>query len=167
MNYNVGDIVLYGSDGVCKIDEISKQKIGTETLSYYILRPIYNEKSTIYVPTQNKLLVEKMKQVPTKEELCSALEEIKKSDEVWEEDDTLRKENFKNVIDSGDAYKIISLIKLLYLKNDSLIAVGRKLRVFEEHILKDCEKILADEFSFVLNINRSHIKTFLRDKLEI
>lgn len=167
MNYSIGDTVLYGSDGVCKIDGVSEKKIGRETFSYYILKPIYDEKSTIYVPVGNKKLIDKMKRILSECEIYAAIDEAKNSPAEWQSDDTARKEHFKEVIDSGSISEIIKLIRILYLRKRELAACGKKLRVTDEIILKECEKILFDEFALVLKIKRNQVQEFLAEKLGI
>lgn len=167
MNYSIGDTVLYGSDGVCKIDGISEKKIGRESISYYILKPIYDEKLTIYVPVQNKKLLDKMKHILSEQEIYAVINEAKDSPAKWQNDDTARKEHFKEIIDSGCISDIIKLIHLLYLRKRELIACGKKLRVTDEIILKECEKILFDEFALVLKLKRNQVQTFLTEKLGI
>ena len=65
MEYQINDTVMYGADGVCIISEITERKIGTEIHKYYILKPVYDNKSTIMVPFANEHLVGKMKELLT------------------------------------------------------------------------------------------------------
>ncbi|MEE1048947.1 MAG: CarD family transcriptional regulator [Clostridia bacterium] len=167
MSYKVGDTVLYGSDGVCHIDEISERKIGSEKLSYYVLKPIYDAKSTVFVPMQNQKLLAKMVDILSEAELLASLAEAKQSPFEWTEDDGQRKEIFKEIIDSGCIADIIRVVRLLYIRKKELVACGRKLRVTDEIILKECEKILYDEFALVLSIERESVPAFLNEKLEI
>ena len=55
--YSIGEIVLYGSNGVCEITEITTKKIGKDSIEYYVLKPVCSDSSTLFVPTQNEMLV--------------------------------------------------------------------------------------------------------------
>lgn len=167
MNYNIGDTVLYGTDGVCRIAEFSEQKIGKETLSYYILKPIYDEKATIYVPAQNEKLLGKMKSILTEDEICGAIEEACKAKEDWTFDDAKRGEKFRKIVDSGDIAQITKLIRMIYRRRAEVTLRGKKLRVSDERTLKECEKILFDEFALVLGMKRNQVQQFLMDKFGI
>lgn len=167
MSYKVGDTVLYGSDGVCHIDEISERRIGSETLSYYVLKPVFDAKSTVFVPMQNQKLLAKMTDILSEEELLASLADAKLSPFGWTDDDGQRKEIFKEIIDTGCIADIIRVVRLLYIRKKELVACGRKLRVTDEIILKECEKILYDEFALVLSMNRESVPDFLAEKLEI
>ena len=52
--YKIGDIFLYGSNGVCKITDIKSEKFARETKTYYILSPFFDSKETIFVPVDNE-----------------------------------------------------------------------------------------------------------------
>ena len=50
--YKKGDTVLYVSEGVCKITDITEKKFGDDSIEYYILTPVFNNRSTFFVPTK-------------------------------------------------------------------------------------------------------------------
>ncbi len=50
--FKVNDKVVYGTHGVCKIAEITNKTVGKCTMNYYVLKPIYQENQTLYVPTE-------------------------------------------------------------------------------------------------------------------
>ena len=71
--YHVEDAVLYGSDGICRISEIVTRDFGGAPVEYYVLKPIRQEASTIYVPVNNEALVHKMRHVlPEEPSTCFA-----------------------------------------------------------------------------------------------
>lgn len=50
------DIIRYGAYGVCKIADIAEKNLNGVPIEYYVLKPIYNDTSTIYVPLHNHRL---------------------------------------------------------------------------------------------------------------
>ena len=52
--FQVNDVVVYGSQGVCEIISIEDQKIGEETKKYFVLKPKNDKGATFYVPTWNE-----------------------------------------------------------------------------------------------------------------
>ena len=167
MSCKVGDVVLYGSDGVCRIEEISERKIGSEIFSYYVLKPVYDARSTVLVPLQNKKLLDKMAEIISEKELFESINSAKAESLEWTEDDAQRKEIFKGIIDSGCIADVLRALMLLYARRDELDDCGRKLRAADEIILRECEKILYDEFAYVLCMERENVKAFLAEKLNI
>lgn len=167
MEHKINDIVLYGSHGVCRITDITERKIGAETLEYYILNPIYDEKSTIFVPAQNQLLLGKMQQIPSKDEIMSALDIAVNEDPEWITNDSDRNVNYREVIDSGVLTDVIGMVKALYIHREKQASCGKKLHVSDERFLKEAEKIVFDEMALVLGIDRKSARQFLEDKLGI
>ena len=71
--YSIGEVVLYGSNGVCEITEITTKKIGKDSIEYYVLKPVCSDSSTLFVPTQNEMLVSRMRVVLSSDEIKDIL----------------------------------------------------------------------------------------------
>ena len=69
--YRKGEYVRYACNGVCLVDDIRLDvPAGKGTpKEFYILKPVSNPASTIFVPTGSPALVEKMARLPNREEL--------------------------------------------------------------------------------------------------
>ena len=80
--YSIGEIVLYGSNGVCEITEITTKKIGKDSIEYYVLKPVCSDSSTLFVPTQNEMLVSRMRVVLSSDEIKDILSQ-KTNNEIW------------------------------------------------------------------------------------
>ena len=167
MNYSLGDTVLYGADGVCKISDITERRVGGTTIEYYILKPIYDEKSTILVPSKNEKLLSKMKRILSKDEIYAALDTACSGDPGWIDDDTERKESFRRTVESGDMESLIKILRAIYTHRRNQLSRGKKLHVADERMLKEIEKILFDEVALVLDMKRSQVGTFLTEKLGV
>ncbi len=51
----IGDTVSYGIHGVCLVEDIKTMDFGAAGEMYYVLKPIYDNKSTVYVPCEKEL----------------------------------------------------------------------------------------------------------------
>ncbi len=154
--YNVNDVVLYGSNGVCKISEITTRKISDVAIEYYVLKPLCSQSITLFVPTGNESLVSKMRYVLTSEEINKVINGI--SDEPgWIDDKNVRFEFCKNVISSGDFEKLVELVRLLKFHEKAQIQKGKHLHISDERFLKEAEKMVCDEISIVLNVERTEV----------
>ena len=165
MNYEINDTILYGADGVCQISEVTERKIDSKICKYYILNPVYDKKSTIFVPFENDVLLSKMRNLPTKAEIDAALSEAVAKTPVWIEDDGERKEYLKKITDSGTIFQLLFAVKALYIHQNKQIDCGKKLHVADEKSLKDIEKIIFDEFAYVKGFERPAVKAFIAEKL--
>ena len=61
--FHVGDTVLYGTQGVCKIEGTEENDLGGNTVEYYVLRPVFDENAKIYVPMNNQMLLSRMQEL--------------------------------------------------------------------------------------------------------
>ena len=165
MKYKIDDIILYGTDGVCRITDVTERKIGNDTFKYLMLVPIYNEGSTILVPLANESLLNKMHILPSKIEFMDMIENVKNSEPQWIENDTKRKEEFRQILDKGDSYSLICFLKAIYKHQCERIALGKKLHVVDERIMKDAEKVICDEASYSLGISRDGALSYIHDIL--
>lgn len=161
----MNSILIYGSSGICKVADIRKEKFGDEEQEYYILKPIYDEKSTIYVPKNNEQLLKKIRRILSAEEIYAIIKNMPEKETLWITEDRLRNETYKAIIEEGNREEIIKVIKTLYLRKQELVANRKKLRSSDETIMQKAEKMLYDEFAMVLNINQDDVVPFIMEQI--
>lgn len=154
--YNVDEVVLYGANGVCKIKEISNQKFAGTTMEYYVLKPLFSQVSTLFVPTKNKTLVARMRHVLSEDKIREILDNLTIVPE-WIDDKNVRLDFCKETIASGDFEAIVNLIRMLRFHEKEQTNKGKHLHISDERFLREAEKMACDEISVVLNVERSEI----------
>lgn len=164
--FQIGETVLYGTEGVCTIDRVEEMKVGKTKANYYVLRPVYHESSTIFVPVDNEALLAKMRRILSKEEIQTILQNLNDEEIEWIEDANERKLAFQSILTAGDRTQIVRLIRTLYLRRQQLRERGKHLRTADEQLLRDAEKILNDEFALVLNISQHEVPEYIRTQIE-
>lgn len=152
--YSVGQTVLYGSNGICNITEITTKEIGGMSLKYYVLKPLYSQNSTLFVPVSNEKLVSKIRNVLSSDEINSILNNLNDSAE-WIDNKAERLELFKNIISGGDCNQLIQLIRLIHAHEQLQLSKGKRLHMSDEKCLREAEKMVCDEISLVMNIDKS------------
>lgn len=165
--FQVEDIVLYGNEGVCKIIDICSRMFRDKEMEYYVLKPIYTQNATVYVPKGNEDLVNQMKKILSKEEILALIEQVSQSDLEWIDNDNLRKEKYRNIIKSGDRLEMMKLVKILYQHQQKLKKIGKKFHANDDKIFKEAEKILYDEFAYVLNIQQEEVIPFIAKQIDV
>lgn len=155
--FSVGQTVLYSSNGVCEITEITKKKIGGKNIEYYVLKPLCSQSSTLFIPTHNEQLVSKMRCTLSAYEINNILASISESDDKWIDDKTERLNEYRQIISTGDCCALVTLIRQLHTHSKLQESKGRHLHISDERILKEAEKMVCDEISLVLNIDRSEV----------
>ena len=71
--FQVGDAVSYGTSGVCTIAEKKPMKLAGQQCECYILKPVYDSTMKICVPCNSQVLLERMRALPSKQELLDLL----------------------------------------------------------------------------------------------
>lgn len=164
--YQIGETVLYGTEGVCKIEQMQEMKVGGKKKQYYVLKPVYRDGATVFVPTDNELLLGKMKRILSAEEIHQILAEACAQDLEWIEDTNERKMEYQKILLSGDRCGVVRLIRVLYLRRQQLREVGKQLRSGDDQLLREAEKLLNDEFALVLNIPQHQVPEYIRSRIE-
>ncbi len=158
--YKLGDVVIYGAEGLCSVVDITEKQFGKEMVQYYVLEKMGKQGSLTYVPANNERSLSKMRVVLTQEEIYALL-----NDEgqimPWIDKDRDRQKTFKDVILFGDTKDLINLIKTLYLRQQHQIASGKKLHISDERVFKDAEKIITEEIAYVFSIPKEDVHDFI------
>jgi CarD family transcriptional regulator len=167
LNYKVGNVVLYGTQGVCRIDKISERIFNNTPALYYVLKPIHDDRSIIYVPVHNEAAASKLRQILSVQEVHDIIRSMPGENTVWIRDDKIRKATYKTIISGGDRKELAKLIKMFYLlqQEQTPAGKGKKLNVADERFMKDAEKILYEEFSYVLNIKPEQVGSFITEQI--
>lgn len=163
--FKINQTILYGSHGICKIGDITEQIFRNESKKYYILHPVNNPTSTIYVPVDNKSLTDKMRTLLSESEIYELIKSMPDADSEWIENKNERAEHFRSVLQTADRREIIKLIKTIYIHREQLHSIGKKLNSSDEQFFKEAEKVIYDEFALVLNIKREQVLPFIMNQL--
>lgn len=52
---SIGDLIVYSSHGICRVEDICDQTYGGVTKKYYMLQPVDNDQNlTIHAPVESK-----------------------------------------------------------------------------------------------------------------
>ena len=163
--FQVNDKIHYGGSGVCVVQEITTMRFGRTRERYYVLKPVYQNSSLIYVPVDNPQLVGKMRAVLTREEVEDLIREMPRVQTAWEEDPQLRKNQFDNLLRSNRCGDLVILIKTLMEHKERRQAIGKSLHVADETYLREAQRLLFDEFAGALDILPSQVNEYIRDTL--
>lgn len=167
MMFGVGDTVLYGSQGVCKIVGTDEKVFGGDKILYYVLKPVYDENSTFFVPVSNAELVAKMRSVLSAEQIYNIIKEMPDEETIWIDDENERKQKYQSILAEGDRRKLVKMIKTLHIQQETRHKKGRKLHQSDDYILKQAEKLLYNEFALVLKIKPDEVLPFIMEQINI
>ena len=164
--YEIGQQVLYGIHGVCRIISVESMRFGKERAKYYVLEPATQPGARFYVPVANEAAVAKLRPLLTREQLLELLhhEGVRNAPLVANESE--RKLRCREIITSGDRESLVAMIGALYRHKNEQLAAGRKFHQSDENFLADAQKLLNAEFAEVFGLDPKDVPAFILKELE-
>lgn len=107
-----------------------------------------------------------MRHVLTKEEIDQMIAEIPGNPSEWITDERERKERFKDIAGRADTFEMIQLIEALLEHQREVMERGKKLHIADERMLREAEKMICDEFAYVLGISQEEVPAYITSGLE-
>ena len=165
--FQVNDVVVYSTQGVCRIVGTEDQRVDGVSRKYFVLKSESDKGATYYVPTWNDKALAKMRKVMTKEDVNALIDAMPHQKPTWIANDNERKETYKRTLTSGDHAAIISMIQAIYLHRQEREAEGKRLHMSDEHFLKEAEHLLHNEWQYVLNMDKEGLMAYIFQRLDI
>ena len=165
--FNPGDVIFYGSTGVCRVNEIKMMefsKSGKKQL-YYILKPIYQD-CDISTPVDNPKVF--MRPVITKEEAERLIDMIPSIKAEAFHSSVLRQlvEHYEAAFQSHDCGDLIKLTMSIYAKKRLCEEQNRKFGALDERFMKRAEDLLFGELSVALGIEKDEVADYISSRVE-
>lgn len=157
---------MYGTQGICKIVEITEKDFMGTKKEYYVLKPINDAGATLFAPVKNEKIEAKMRRILSEEEIYDLIETMPYEEANWIANENERKEKYKKIIASGDRAELIKMIKALYFHKKQRESDGKHLYLSDERFFKEAERILYDEFQYVLKIRKDELMAFIFNRIE-
>ena len=157
----IGTYVMYGKTGVCVV----KEQITMGGGSYYVLCPVGDHRSSVYVPDNNRELVARMLPLLTREEIDALLTEVDTIRMAWIDDRNERAMLYRTITGSGDRKELVRLLCCLMRKKQERLTIGKRLSSMDENFLQECVRLVQEEFSMVLGITEKEVGPYIQERL--
>lgn len=168
VRHQVNDLVVYGSNGVFRIDGVCKKKIDGRETEYYVLKPVYEHGvSTAYVPVENEQLTAKLRPLLSRQEVVELIDSLPHMQTPWIESQDVRREKYREILHKGDRIAMIRAIRALHLHRREQEARGKRLYLVDEHFLKEAERLLYDEFAVALQMEPKQVLPYILQHLQV
>lgn len=147
--YQIGELVQYGVNGVCRVEEIVQgvpwlQK-DTEC---YLLVPVNRKEEKIYTPVDNDKV--KMRRILSSEEVNKLMERVSEIEGPEILNEKQCESIYREELYSVDCYRWLGLLKTLYARRASRFAIGKKVTATDERYLKSVEERIKEEWNLVI-----------------
>ena len=165
--FSVNDYVVYGSEGVCRVESIGHPEISglDRTKEYYTLSPVYRC-GKIYTPVDSSIHMRSVMSKNQVDELISGINDISCDLDV-PKDAKLANIYYRELVRSYECRNLISVIKYVVAKQQSCAAEKRNLPAVDMKFYKLAEEMLYNEFGFVLGIEPKEVKGYISENCEI
>lgn len=147
--FNVGELIIYSTHGICQIDEICEKTYLDVTRTYYVLHPIENPKLTISTPIDNDAVV--MLEMLHSDEAEEILGTFRNPGIDWVEKTTHRPQTYFDIIKTGNRKEIAKIVNTLMRKKHETELNGKKFNEHDRNMLNYIQNILFTELAIALN----------------
>lgn len=160
--FQVGQLVVYGSTGVCTIREIRENPV--DKRRYYVLKPLY-QSCTISAPADSSKIF--IRPILTRDEANALIDRIP---EVTGEPCHNRSiqqltEHYKASLESHNCMDLVELAKSIYTKKQNAAQQNRKLGSVDERFMKRAEELLFGELAASLEISPEDVPGYIEARL--
>lgn len=164
--YQTGELVLYGSTGVCRVTEIREQSSPSGDMRlYYVLQPLY-ENCVISAPVgSDKVFMRPIISREEAEEIIRGIPEISPRPLSGKASRELS-EQYETVLKSHDCGKLVELTMSIYQKKQEFMRQHRKFGAVDERFLKRAEDLLFGELAAALEIPRDRVQAYISSRVE-
>ena len=164
--YAIGDLIVYGAEGVYRVEDIGCPGImpGDQSRTYYTLTPLFSAGKT-YAPVDSSV---KMRPIMTGESARQLVHKMPSIQADVYEEDNLHKltDHYKSVIRTYDCEKLVRLIKAIYVKGKVLSEGGKKLGQVDQRFMKRAEDMLHEELSAALEIPKDDVRDYIEERVD-
>ena len=164
--FSINDYIVYGSEGVCRVEEIGHPQISglDSSKQYYTLVPAFRS-GKIYTPVDSPITMRYVINSEEAKALVSKIPEIAFDLEV-PNDFKLATAYYREIVRSYECEKLVSVIKYIGSKQKKLALIKKSLSALESRTLKMAEDMLYSELGFALELSASDVKKRITEACE-
>ena len=160
--FAIGDLVVYGGEGVCRVESIGRSVISCAdpTREYYTLAPLYHTGQVI-TPVDTRVLMRPIMTTQEAEAFVASLAALE-AENTAEMSQRAAREHYQAVVTSYDCTRIAAFMKCLCCKRAAAIKNGKKVSQLDERYAKRAEDTLYGELAAALGITREEVCAYIR-----
>lgn len=159
--YQVGQMIVYSSHGVCNIVDLEEKRIDRKNITYYVLEPVDQPGTRYYLPSENPIALAKSRPLYTRDDLVNMIAEPRREN-IWIAEDNRRRQYYRELLSSVDMQAMIQMVRCLRAHRQAQLSQGKKFHICDDNFLRDAKRILTTEFLIVLQIPAEQLEPFLQ-----
>lgn len=164
--FEVGEYVVCGNKGVCVVEKITTLDIAgvDKEREYYILKPIYQMGSTVYVPVDSPK--ESMRPVIKREEAQKLIDAIHDVPLLAITNEKLSEQIYRECLKSGNCEEWVRILKTIWRRKQERLQAGRKVTAVDAKYFHMAEESLYGELAVALDLNRDEVEAYIEKAAE-
>lgn len=164
--FTVGDYVVCGNNGICRVQDITTLNISgvDKNRKYYLLKPVFVSGSTVYIPVDT--VGETMRKAMNKDEAMSFIHSIPDIELIPLADEKTLEKTYKEYMHQNSSEGWLKLIKTIYLRKEKRIMKGYKVTAVDSRYFKQAEDFLYGELSIALEMTKDEVRDYIVNSLE-
>jgi len=163
--FEINDLIIYGRDGVCRVEEICIPQISgvAKDRLYYVLKPLYKQ-GKIYAPVDTKIFMRPIISCDEANQLIDGIPSIQTNS--YSASPKVVEDQYKAELNSHDCKQLIRIIKTVDFKKSENEIKGKKLSKTDENYMKMAEDTLYGEFAQALKIPKENVKNYIDERVK-
>lgn len=155
--YQIGDLIIYGGTGVCRVEEIGTRNGGQ---LYYTLMPLY-QSCKIFTPVENLKVF--MRPIVSRQEADDLIDQIPNIRAEVYHSKAVREltEHYEARLKTYNCRELLELTMSIYAKKQETLAQKRRIGAVEESFLRRAEDLLFSELAAALEIDRAEVQPYI------
>ena len=159
---SVGDVVVYGTSGVCRFNGTVTKKTAFGTSEYFEFVSCRDNSNRTYMPKKEELL-KKVRHVMTHDEALDVVKSTMKKDVILIANDEERNNKFSAMLKENDCASTVLIVRSLHALQKEREARGNHLHSADERMLRLAQRLADDELSYALGIDRDSVAKFVHE----
>ena len=147
--FNIGDLIVYSSHGICHVDDICEMTYLGVAKDYYVLHPIENANLKINIPVDNDKVI--MLELLNREEAEKIIESFNHPGVEWIEQCNDRIKIYSDIVKTGNRKDIARVANTLIREKIKAEKIEKKLYEKDSKLLTEIQNILFAELAVSLN----------------
>ena len=163
--FQPGDLVMYGTTGVCRVEEITRPNLrgADREKQYYLLKPLQQD-GVIYTPVDNeKVPMRPVISAREAEELVNLIPTVQ-AEFCRGQSLQAMIQHYQSVMREHDCLGLVGLMKAIHEKQRQAESQNRRLGMVDERYRKQAERLLYGEISAALNIPFEEVAPYIAQR---
>ncbi len=155
------ELIMHESAGVCRL--VGKEKLDRHHGYYYVLHPLYDSSSTLYVPVDSEGI--RLRPVMSREDALALIAKLSDVEVLHFASLNDQKQRSAEILKSGDQLRLAQLAKTIYQSQARRSRSSKNTYTSDHGILRQVEKLLFGELAVALGIERAAVQDFIAEQV--